>query len=123
MASDQFLIYNVSSKGCVGLHLRGQIVSVTDAVRLEHAVVQALPAAGAKHIWIDCQQLGPLTCQAQRALLRADRLAWQAGITLHWCDLSSAVVAQLRESGLHLLLHLVASSPCLCPSNLLEKVA
>ncbi|GGG54722.1 hypothetical protein [Hymenobacter glacieicola] len=123
MNPDQFFIFKVGSKGCVGLHLRGQISSVTDAIRLEQAVVLALPATGAKHIWVDCQQLGPLTRQAQQAIWRADRLAQQAGITLHWCDLPLAVVAQLQETGMHLVLHLVASSPCLYPSILREEVA
>lgn len=101
-----------------GLSLEGGCTTAADIQVLENAIRQLLLLTG-KRFWIDCRRLDALSYQGQRALLWADSRARTGGVTLYWVGLADTLLAQLNESGLALLLHLLPLAPHQTPTDLL----
>ena len=111
-----------SHGGCMGLSLRGACTSAADVQHLDHAIDQAI-TAHPQQVWVDCQELHSLSWLGQRAMMQADSRSRAAGITLHWCGLTKALVAQLASSGLHAVLSLLPAEGFRGPRFLLPQLA
>ena len=120
--STPFTVRLSSQPNKAGLSLRGYCSSAATAQQLQAAITE-LVATGRPFIWVDCRYLGFLSWQAQRVIFNAHQQARQAGCTLYWCGFSPAVLAQLAETGLHLLLHVLPASSYQGPPALLQEVA
>ena len=121
-ATTPFTVRMSSQHSKAGLSLRGYCSSDAAARQLEQAITE-LVATGLSFIWVDCRYLAFLSWQAQRVIFNAHQQARQAGCTLYWCGFSPAVLAQLAETGLHLLLHVLPASSYQGPAALLQEVA
>ncbi|MEJ7666042.1 MAG: STAS domain-containing protein [Hymenobacter sp.] len=103
-----------------GLSLRGHCTSPTAAQQLEQAVAEVL-AHHRPLVWADCQRLEAISWHGQRAIFNAHQRARLAGTSLHWCGLTPAVLTQLADTGLHLLLHLLPAASYRGPGVLLQE--
>jgi len=117
-----FTVRLSSQHNKAGLSLRGYCSSAATARQLEQAITE-LVTTGLPFIWVDCRYLGFLSWQAQRVIFNAHQQAKLAGCTLYWCGFSPAVLAQLAETGLHLLLHVLPASSYQGPAALLQEAA
>lgn len=117
-----FTVRMSSQQNKAGLSLRGYCSSAATAQQLEEAITE-LVTTGLPFIWVDCRYLAFLSWQAQRVIFNAHQQARLAGCTLYWCGFSPAVLGQLAETGLHLLLHVLPASSYQGPAALLQDAA
>jgi anti-anti-sigma factor len=117
-----FTVRMSSQHNKAGLSLRGYCSSAATAVQLEQAITE-LVATGLPFIWVDCRYLAFVSWQGQRVIFNAHQQARAAGCTLYWCGFSPDVLAQLAETGLHLLLHVLPASSYQGPTALLKEAA
>ncbi|MBT9394157.1 STAS domain-containing protein [Hymenobacter sp. NST-14] len=115
-----FAIHTGYHQGRAGISLRGSCLDPADANCLEQGLALLLTTARTQ-IWLDCQQLESLSPLGQRVWLWADNQARAAGVTLYWCGLRPAVLEQLRESGLALLLKMGPATAYQGPAELLRN--
>jgi anti-anti-sigma regulatory factor len=115
-----FTVRLSSQHNKAGLSLRGYCSSAATAQQLQ-AAINELVATGLPFVWVDCRYLGFLSWHAQRVIFNAHQQAKQAGCTLYWCGFSPAVLSQLAETGLHLLLNVLPASSYQGPPALLQE--
>ena len=117
-----FHAYTSCQHGKAGLSLRGSCHGASAARQLEQAVAE-LVATGAPIIWVDCRHLTFLSWHGQRAIFNANQHGRVSGSVLHWCGMSPAVLRQLADTGLHLLLRVLPAASYQGPAALLHEPA
>lgn len=118
--ANPFTVRTSSQAGKAGLSLRGHCSTEAPARQLEQAIAE-LVATGLPFVWVDCRYLASLSWQGQRVIFNAHQQARAAGCTLYWCGFSPAVLNQLSDTGLHLLLHVLPASSYQGPAALLQE--
>lgn len=119
-AASAFTVHVSSQQAKAGLSLRGSCHSTVSARQLEQAVAELI-SAGLPFIWVDCRYLLFLSWHGQRAIFNAHQQARLAGSTLYWCGFSPSVLAQLADTGLHLLLNTLPAGSYQGPTALLQE--
>lgn len=115
-----FVVHAGNHQTTAGLSLRGHCTSPAAAQQLERAITDVL-AHHQPFVWADCQRLEAISWHGQRAIFNAHQRARLAGTGLHWCGLSPTVLAQLADTGLHLLLSLLPAAGYRGPGVLLQE--
>ena len=119
-AAPPFVVHTGNYQATAGLSLRGHCTSAAAAQRLEQAVAEVI-SHRPPLVWADCQRLEAISWHGQRAILNAHQQARLAGTSLHWCGLTPAVLTQLADTGLHLLLSLLPAAGYRGPGVLLQE--
>ena len=114
-----FVVYAGNHQTTAGLSLRGCCTTLAAAQQLEQAVAEII-SHRQPFVWADCQRLEAVSWHGQRAILNAHQRARLAGTGLHWCGLTPPVLAQLADTGLHLLLSLLPAAGYRGPGVLLQ---